>query len=542
MSENRKDEFWRSLFNEDFPNTGAEPPEQSPEQTAAEPIAAQTPESSSQEPLSAYELKLKRASERYDRREQKRLERERQRLIKKGIDPDADKEPPAPVESFDAASDEQFSSVYSQLSAENAAEPPPEPEPEPVEPEPWYREIPARFIETVTGMRERREKRRDKRELKTVVKEQELSKERSQEIDRYRESPIRQYRSRKTGCVGAVLYFVFVVCVSVVLAALAWMTISDVLSFGFEDAVVEITVPENFEMDEVIAELKDKGVIKYEKVFGLYARVTNAEEKIDPGTYTLNKRYDYIAIVSYMQNYDIYVPLETVSLRVSEGSTIWQVIDVLVENEVCEREALVEAAANYDFDYDFLDDSTLGQANRLEGYLFPDTYEFYKNGSAEETFAKLLDNFESKLTQTMLTDIEASGRSLYEIITIASLIEKETDGTDRDKIASVIYNRLNNPGYETVGLLQIDAALYYGLDKSMDEKLTNEDLEVDTPYNTYLHQGLTPTPIASPSLASIEAAIYPAETDYYYYALGDDGLHHYSRTLAEQNAFLASLG
>ena len=119
------------------------------------------------------------------------------------------------------------------------------------------------------------------------------------------------------------------------------------------------------------------------------------------------------------------------------------------------------------------------------------------------------------------------------------VIEEETDGSAQANIASVIYNRLNNTSYETAGLLQIDASLLYAL-PDHEGAITNEDKAVDSPYNLYKNKGLPPTPISNPGLASIQAALDPAETNYYYYALGTDGKHHFSTTLAEHNAFLAS--
>ena len=153
----------------------------------------------------------------------------------------------------------------------------------------------------------------------------------------------------------------------------------------------------------------------------------------------------------------------------------------------------------------------------------------------------MLSNFNSKLDDELLAAAEARGYDLQEIVTIASLIEKETDGTDQGKIASVIYNRLEGPGDKggTYGLLQIDAALLYAL-PDHEGAITNEDQTVDSPYNLYKYAGLPPTPIANPGLAAIEAALEPESTDYYYYALGKDGRHHYSKTLNEHNAFVNS--
>ena len=135
--------------------------------------------------------------------------------------------------------------------------------------------------------------------------------------------------------------------------------------------------------------------------------------------------------------------------------------------------------------------------------------------------------------------MDESGRPLSEIITIASLIEKETDGSDRANIASVIYNRLNNVG-ETYHLLQIDASQIYGLGDRYTGRLTQSDLDIDTPYNLHIHEGLPPTPIANPGLASIRAALEPAQTGYYFYALGKDGVHHYFATYREFLDFVNS--
>ena len=141
----------------------------------------------------------------------------------------------------------------------------------------------------------------------------------------------------------------------------------------------------------------------------------------------------------------------------------------------------------------------------------------------------------------MLARAEARGYDLKKIITIASLIEKETDGTDQAKIASVIYNRLEGSGDKggTYGLLQIDAALLYAL-PDHEGPITNADKQTDSKYNLYKYAGLPPTPIANPGLAAIEAALEPDTTDYYYYALGKDGKHHFSKTLQEHNEFLNS--
>lgn len=348
----------------------------------------------------------------------------------------------------------------------------------------------------------------------------------------------RDRTTRRSGCLGAVMYVGFVIGISVILAALGWLAASDVLALGKPAGEIEFTVREGFTIDELAADMKDAELIKYEFLFKIFASFMDADEKIEAGTYVLNTNYDYNALVSYMRESSGAVATTTVQFI--EGSTMEQMFELLEESGVCDADSLFEAAASYDYDYGFLDSSTLGDATRLEGYLFPDKYEFYVGESAISSIDRLLENFDSKVTAEMRQTAVEKGYTLADIITIASLIEKETDGTDRKNISSVIYNRLNNYSYETAGYLQIDAALYYGIDKDMTEPLTSADLAKDTPYNTYLYQGLPPTPIANPSLASIEAALDPNSTDYYYYALGKDFLHKFSRTLAEHEAFINS--
>ena len=232
---------------------------------------------------------------------------------------------------------------------------------------------------------------------------------------------------------------------------------------------------------------------------------------------------------------------ETVTVTIPEGYTVRQTIALLAEKGVNTEEALTEAAQTGDFDYDFIDNDS-EDLSRLEGFLFPDTYEFYVGHNAEDALDRLLAQLRQPAwTRSGMAQVEESGYSLQEIITIASLIEEETDGTDQANIASVIYNRLEGSGNKqgTYGLLQIDASLLYAL-PDHDGAITSADMQTDSPYNLYQNAGLPPTPISNPGLASIDAALNPNSTDYYYYALGTDGKHHFSTTLAEHNAFVNS--
>ena len=352
-----------------------------------------------------------------------------------------------------------------------------------------------------------------------------------------------QKRRRRRRHINPILYLLCVLVVSAILAGTGWLLASDLLAFSREipsSQQISIEVTADDDIGTIAEKLQSAGLIKYKWFFRLFAGITGAKEEIGIGTYTLNTDMDYHALISGMHSSSGNLTAETVDVTIPEGYTVRQTIELLAEKGVNTVEALTEAAETGDFDYDFIDGDS-EDISRLEGYLFPDTYQFYVGHNAEDALSRLIRNFTARMGAERMAQVEESGRSLQEIITIASLIEEETDGTDQANIASVIYNRLEGPGDRqgTYGLLQIDASLLYAL-PDHEGPITSEDMQVDSPYNLYQHAGLPPTPISNPGLASIDAALNPNTTDYYYYALGTDGLHHFSTTLAEHNAFVGS--
>ncbi len=347
-------------------------------------------------------------------------------------------------------------------------------------------------------------------------------------------------KRRRNPLLRVLVYLVCVVVASTLLAGIGWLLANDLCAFNKEYKEVTIEVTQDDTVNSVSKKLKEEGLIEYRWFFNLFAWISGADEKIGEGTYTLNTDMDYRALIVGMTGSSGgNLSAETVRVTIPEGYTVTQTISLLAENGVNTVEELTDAAENYDFDYSFLDENLKGSVSRLEGYLFPNTYDFYVGENAAHALSRLMDEFNRQMSDDVMALVEDSGRSLQEIITVASLIEKETDGTDREKIASVIYNRLNNPSYETGGLLQIDAALVYATGHT---ELTESDLEVDSPYNLYTHPGLPPTPIANPGFDSIRAALQPAETNYYYYVRGNDGLHIFSSTYAEHQQVINSLG
>ena len=362
-------------------------------------------------------------------------------------------------------------------------------------------------------------------------------------------------RSRKSRIAGAFLYVLFVIGLSAILATVGWIWANDLLALNKEYTSVIITVPEESiiqteekgedgelhtvaraDLDRIVDQLKEEGLIEYKFLFKLYARFSKADLKIVAGTYELNTEMDYRALVTNMSRASS--TRQTLDVTIPEGYTMDQIFQLLERQGVSTAAKLEEMAANWDYAFDWLQDLPLGDYHRLEGYLFPDTYTFYLGEDPKYVINKMLANFDSKMEQYFDTFTEESAYSLHDIVTIASMIEKETDGEDYRTIASVLYNRLNNTAAETAGFLQIDATLVY---INGGKVPTEADKNIDSPYNTYLYQGLPAGPISNPGMASLYAAMNPDSTNYYYYVLNPaTNRHEFSRTYAEHQAKMAN--
>ena len=342
-------------------------------------------------------------------------------------------------------------------------------------------------------------------------------------------------RKKRSGLSGAAIYAIFVIGVSALLACIGWVAANDVLALNKPEKTATITITNDDSFGDVAEKLKDEGLIEYKFLFNLFATFTRSKDDVVAGTFTLNTDMDYRALLSGMSANS--ATRATVTVTIPEGYTVDQIFTLLEEKGVASVEDLQDMAANHDYAFSFLQDLELGDYHRLEGYLYPDTYDFTTPQNPLYVINKMLVRFDEQFTDAMRQEVADSGRTIHEIITIASMIEKETDGNDRADIASVIYNRLNNPSGGTKGYLQIDATLAY---INGGKVPTEADKSIDSPYNTYLYKGLPAGPISNPGLESIKAAMNPNSTSYYYYALGDDGVHHFFKTLREQQNFIAT--
>ena len=300
---------------------------------------------------------------------------------------------------------------------------------------------------------------------------------------------------------------------------------------------VQVNIPEGASGDQIATILSENHIIEDPQVYYATVQQMQADMLLKPGDYLFTTLQDPEEVVQQLVDGPNVVGT---TLTIQEGLTVDQTAARVEETYgIPADEFLAQAkASNYEDDYPFLKGA---YNDSLEGYLYPKTYTLGDAPTADEVIRAMLDQF---VVETEGLDIASGANGLdgHEIMALASLIERETAAVDeRPLVASVIYNRLD------AGMpLQIDAAIVYARGGGSDP-VTYDDLEIDSPYNVYQNPGLTPGPICSPSISSIEAALTPADTSYYYYVLSPDGdgTHNFSETydefLANSEAYSESL-
>lgn len=288
-------------------------------------------------------------------------------------------------------------------------------------------------------------------------------------------------------------------------------------------------------------DLKANNLIRSSAVFRLYARIRNISRNIQAGSYTLQRDMSMRRVLNVLSE-DASSAEEVITIP--EGWTVQDIAAYLEGRGLSSSPGFLGATRNdYSNIFSFLSDRPTDKKkndNQLEGYLFPDTYRLYKDAIADDVIRKMLGNFDRKLTKDMRNEIILQRKTIYEVVTMASLIEKEVKSLeDKALVAGILWKRL-----QLKIALQVDASIIYikthGRSQLNDgEKVLYEDLKIDSPYNTYTYRGLPPGPISNPGLESIEAAIYPKQSAYLFYISAPDGKTIYSKTLEEHNAAVA---
>jgi UPF0755 protein len=294
---------------------------------------------------------------------------------------------------------------------------------------------------------------------------------------------------------------------------------------------VEVNIPEDATTWEIAQILKEENLIGNEFLFLIESRLNGTYDLLKSGEYTLNTDMSAGAIMEALQIVQKTTVADSLTVTIPEGLTVEQVADLLASKELFTAEEFITACDTGTFDYAFLANIP-ERDHRLEGYLFPDTYFVSLNPTPEEVITKMLDRFDEIYSQELRVQTDAMGLTMDDVVIMSSIIEKEISAPSERVLASaVIHNRLASDTK-----LEMCSTIIYALDKRKDRLLLT-DLEIESPYNTYLYPGLPAGPIASPGAASIEAALNPADVDYLYFVLKDEEAGEHVFT-ASYDAFL----
>ncbi len=290
---------------------------------------------------------------------------------------------------------------------------------------------------------------------------------------------------------------------------------------GTSDSVQLVDIPPGTAFTQVSHLLHNKGLLGTEWFFKVLGRVQRLDRKIIPGEYQLHAGMKPTELLKTLVEGEVH----QYSVTIPEGYNVVQIADILDQKGLAEKRDILRLNK----DRGFISSLKI-TASTLEGYLFPDTYRFARYTPPESIVRAFVARFHEMVTPELQAQAKVMGMTLQEVLTLASVVEKETGlAAERSLVSGVFHNRLrqNIP-------LQSDPTVIYALEY-FDGNIRKADLAVNSPYNTYKVRGLPPGPIANPGLAAIQAALYPTPSDYVYFVSRNDGSHKFSATLAEHN-------
>lgn len=293
---------------------------------------------------------------------------------------------------------------------------------------------------------------------------------------------------------------------------------------GYDAAEQFVEIPQGSGSATIARRLSDAGVVQDVSRFRIALWVTGAGRRLQAGEYRFDRPMSPREVVDKMARGDVFVT----PITFREGLTIRQMAALFASRGFGDAREFIAAASRGDLVQD-LDPA----ARDLEGYLFPDTYTLPRKATAEQLVTRMVAGFRKALTAEIVDAAAAKQLTVRQLVTLASIVEKETGNKDeRPLVAAVYANRLK------IGMgLQCDPTVIYALERAnrYDGNLTREDLQFDSPYNTYRYAGLPPGPIAAPGRASLAAAASPAAVPYLYFVSKNDGSHAFAATLDEHN-------
>lgn len=404
-------------------------------------------------------------------------------------------------------------------------------------------------------------------------KKNKMDKEERLALKSYKKSEKRRIKAKaeKNGCMFKIVWLAMIITISVVLGMFLWNGFSDLLGITREESetTTVIEVPKNASLDDVIDLLMENNLIKEPNFFRLYAKVTKSDSDFMGGMHSFKTNMDYEAILNNLQSGNQLT--DSVQIQFKEGMTLRECAELLEKNKVCKMDDFLEACKSDDFDleYDFIKaiEPNEKRAYKIEGYLFPDTYDFYIGEDPKDSVRRFLNNFRTKCyidkqyfdgyeeKMSIAEYAELLGESLDDIINMASLIQAEAaNENDMYVVSSVFYNRLGTVSSDGVSYfgdydldkLKSDATLYYPY---KSEESIPDDIRgtFKSDYNTYNITGLPPGPICSPGLTAIDASLLPEDTEYFYFCHKaatntEPAVPYYASTFAEHTINLQEAG
>ncbi|MCC8195991.1 MAG: endolytic transglycosylase MltG [Ruminococcus sp.] len=348
-------------------------------------------------------------------------------------------------------------------------------------------------------------------------------------------------RKRNYTAYGGIVLATFVLCASILISLFIIVVIRDVLGIEDNDNQFTIYVEEGSSTWDIAEQLYDEGVIQYKEVFVAFARIMGADGNMYPGDLDVAYNMSYADIIDDLM--EARESKETVTITFIEGITLYEAAQLLEDNGVCDADEFIYTfnSTAFGYDYEQYVSSESLKLYKYEGFLFPDTYEFYVGDTAYNVAKKIRERTDEILTSDVIARAEEIGYSLEEVVILASIVQKEAGSTDdMPSVASVFINRLNNP--EQYPRLQSDATTAY-IDNIITQVMTVSSQSICDAYDTYTCLGLPVGAICNPGEDAINAVLYANETDYYYFCTNPEtDVAYFASTYDEHVANCELLG
>lgn len=365
----------------------------------------------------------------------------------------------------------------------------------------------------------------------------------------YEEAPPSRYKEKKRRkkqghghLIFGLLLSAVIISVSILAAVFILKWAKELLGIDKSEREVVLDIPMNSSTVDIAEILYDEGIITDVNLFRLFSKFKGADGTYIAGSHILSPKMNYNQIIEVLQE-EIEEQRETADIVFPEGITLYEAAQKLEEKNVCNAAEFIEVFNSSKFGFDFEEKVKVSSMKfyKMEGYFFPDTYQFYVEEDPRIVAKKIYRNFEARITPDLYGRMKDLDMELEEVLTLASIVQAEAANTrDMKKVASVFYNRLNNP--DEYPLLQSDPTTNY-VEEIIMPNIEVKSKKIFEAYDTYQGAGLPPGPICNPGLDAINAVLYPAETDYYYFCSNlETGEFYYAETLEEHEQNLIEAG